>query len=1453
MLTEFSIKKPFTVVVLMVIILILGGVSYANASVDLLPDMNLPYLVVATVAVGSSPEQVEANVTKPTEEVLATLNDVKNISSMSMENVSMIILEYESDADIDLAIVDVREKLNMLDLMDSVGDTVTSVTGDGGSVTDMVSGLNFTPIIVKLNPSMLPVMMMTMSLKNAGTEQSEAKYREIIKEIEAVSGVASVSTSGLVEDLLLMKFSTGHLAQDLVSQIDNELVRNMFYGMLEDFDLSGVTQSVGELLTPALIKTLLSAQDLDMPVGSTVEQELGYFVKLGDKIQSREELENTPLIGIDAGAFVSVLNDQAEKFGGTVYINKAALQAAFESVALIGQSVTTVKETHKVETVPDGDGVTETIDVVTEKEVKLSVQLTETVFSGIKNMENPLLSVVTRGEEEVLSVSESVFGALTGAFMPSDGYAGQKFYLTLGSVTDIYDLNTSGEFITSLNGEPTVSLTIMKQPSGSTVEVSDEINAILQKHAEEDPDFTYLALFDQGDYINVVIDSIIENMLLGAVFAVIVLIIFLRRIKPTLLVTVSIAISVVATFVLMYLSGITLNIVSMGGLALGIGMLVDNSIVVIENIYRHRGLGKDPLRASIDGAKQVTGAIVSSTLTTIIVFLPLLFTQGIVRQIFADMAITIAFSLVASLIFAITLVPLTMTTKVFGSQKAAKDKNFDKFKDFYAKVLTYALNRRWITVLLVTVLFAGSVTGAFFMGIEFFPSSDTGRLSLTVEFNLDNLPEDMTYNDLSVRTVEDINKKVTALDYVQTVGISESTGLMGMVGGDMVASASTTHTLTGYIILDPKARISDSRAATEISKLIESEDGLYVTDLKTDSSSNNIMAGYLGDSLSLNVYGDDLDDLIQATGQIQAALSEIDGVTNITSGLDDAQLEYNLTIDKNKASEYGVYVGTAMLSVMQALQTGEAGAELTFKGSQSSTSLTIYPSDVVIQIWKRAAGDNGTSVAIYLEQTKIYKFENNASSRYYVLNSGEAFTAGDGTYVEQGDKIYLTPTDGSVYEYVVTSGDKTSVKEISLNGGFVYRENAYVVNYGEALTLSDGTSVPAGGRIYLSYADGKYYYNRADGGAVSYTPDANNKIYYSAAESDPVNLLTIPVACMTAGDLGDMSSLTGGNSTVTVPLWKLLEDDCFVKDADGNVLMTVDGEGNPIPVGIEKSKSQITVMRENGRRYMSVSAGITSDTDIGSVKTEVEKVIGNLGLPSGITYEYGGQSAIVDETFDTIYFVLGMAILLIYLVMVAQFQSLKSPFIVMFTIPLAFTGSILTLMISGMNLSVPAMIGMVVLVGVVVNNGIVFVDYANKLIDAGMTVKEALVKTGCDRLRPILMTALTTIFAMLAMALDGSETGAMLRPMAVATMGGLAYATLLTLFFVPVVYSAFNKNRKKKDRIEEYMLAELEGMEGINLTSGSEESEQAPAVLDIQQRTAAGYGGSDAGRDDGRV
>ena len=1311
-MTRFSVKRPFTIFVLVVAIAIFGVISYTKMVPDLLPNMDFPYFIVVTTYPGATPEEVETTVTRPMEQAMATLNNIKTLSSSSAENYSTLMLEFEQETNMDSATVDILQKVQTL----------------SGDWDEMVG----TPTIIRINPSMLPVMVAAVE-SDEMDRYALAQFASdtLIRELEGTTGLASISAGGLVKREITVKLSdakldalnekiaaalTDSLAEarekldDAQKEIDNgkyqvakgtrelksapgkimesagSIDTEKYTDMLQealrieadrgaaqlrkstleaerDSLNSAVTEQENEisslqgqlndlaaesgLLSAALAagagqsdETLLEALALDedtlaalqargyytlgelrireseLPAEQStaeaslsaaeaalsaaeaaralrmpsLESELAENAAELESIQTRADANSAELAKVQSA--LEALPGQLA--GGVIDISLAGGQLAAAQTAL--QSAQTTL-----------DNARETYDAQVEAALKAadmhSVLTLETFAAllGAQNFDMPAGYVYDGETGMIVSIGDGIASIDELRVLPlmDLGIDGLDT-IRLGDVAELEFTDNGASIYASLNGKPSLVLTFSKQSNFATAQVSDNIDAKFAELEAKYPGIHFAPLFDQGDYIYLIRDSIVSSLLWGAFFSVLVLFLFLRDWRPTVITLFSIPVSMLFALTLMYFAKISLNIMSLSGLAISVGMLVDNSIVVIENSYRLRNAGESDVKAAVSGATQVGGAVAASTLTTICVFLPIAFVTGLIRSIITDMVLTLSFTLAASLIVALTLVP-ALTGKLLRQEKQRKEGVLDRFVPRYRSWVLWGVGHKGVVLLLSVALLLGSFGILMTRGFTFLPEMEMEQMTVTL-----TAPEDMEFEELKAQA-DEAAARMAAVHGVKTVGGSAA-GRSSSIGG-----GSDGADVTFYVLLDQDINPKLSAVAREINEACAD----LKVDVHADSGSmiNMLMSFMTGSGVTVRLYGNDLNELQAGADAIAARLANVEGVTEVSTGKTDPSPELHFTVDKLKAAAEGLSVAQVYMEVAKAVN-----------GSTELMELT----------------DDGASYSIS---------------------------------VETRGKTKLTEEFIESYTFTVTD-KKGEEHEVALR---------------------------------------------------------------------------------------DIASLT-------------------------------------------KSSTPSTISRLDQRRYLDVTASVDKEHNITKVTDACEAALEGLELPKSVELAFSGEREAIMDAMKDLLLLMAVGIALVYLVMVAQFQDLKSPFIVMFTIPLAFTGGFLGLFICGMELNVLSMLGLIMLVGIIVNNGIVLVDYINQLRIGGMSRLDAIADAAVTRLRPILMTTVTTVLGLVVMALGQNEATSLVQPLAVTCIGGLIYATVMTLFVVPVMYDLLSKQELYK--VEEADLVE---------------------------------------------
>ena len=1336
MLPKLSVKKPMTIFVAVIVVIVLGIVSVFKMTPDLLPNMDFPYAIILTTYPGQTPETVESVVTKPLEQSLSTIDGVKTITSTSSDNYSILTLEFEDGTNMDTATVDMRGNL----------DTIKDAWPDGvGS-----------PYLMKINPNMMPVAMVAVDYDGYDTVQiSDYVNNELKNQLEGIDGVASVSTKGIVtqkenviisqtkidalnakiNDALNDKFgdaekkisdakkelqdniSKAEQGSDTIEQSINGLNSQQEEVAKQLADAQGKAQSGYTEILNAKMQLLDQQQSLTatkqtltiayqtltqikekldslQDEKAQLTQQIEAFEKIyNDYKDALSKLANPDLTDeqlAQVRAILAKIDEELDKYGFPKEELEERLNNAKNALTNVDKAITqTVEALKGLDTTEEklDDTIAEIADKISqvdggitqiatavkgldnntvsvnqalseiEKQQSLAAYQLSGGLSALNTKQSEVNSALTQlnsAQEELKSASDeladqkdkakkaadmtntvtisNVSNILTAQnFSMPAGYVSDdeniKYLVRVGDkiegdkemqslalfdtgidgigvvklsdVADVFIADDSDEVFTKINGNSGVVFSFSKQSDAATATVSENIAKKLNSLTQENEGLHFTTLMDQGDYIDIIINSVLQNLLMGAVLAIIILYLFLRDIKPTLIVALSIPISVIFALVLMYFSGVTLNMISLSGLAIGVGMLVDNSVVVIENIYRLRNLGVPPVKAALNGAKQVAGAIASSTLTTICVFFPIVFIEGLTRQIFMDMALTITYSLLASLIVALTLVP-AMGQRMLRKVKPVKHGMFDKMLGGYEKSIRFVLKHRAIALIAAVVLLFGSMFGAVARGFSFMPNMASTELSVTV-----SLDDSATMDD-TIDAAQNLLDTLSEYDEFETVGVmtGSTTSLMGLTGSVSSSDADKGSVMAYAVFKDDKVKNSES-ISKEIEAELQSIDGDVVVSGSSSSSSMSAMLG--NDGVSIKLYGDDLKTLQNTAKDMAEKLAAVDGIDETDNGIGATSGEIKVTVDKTKAAKKSLTVAQVYQQIAAAITSETTSSTLTNSGKDL---------DVV-----------------------VIKDENSDVT-------------------------------------------KNNIKDIK-----------------------------------LTYTD----------------KEGNEK---------------------------------------TTKLSEVAE--------------------------ISDSESMNSITRSDQKRYIKVSGTLKDGYTNTDVSNKAKALFDDYKLPDGCSIEYSGSNESTMEAVNQMLLMMLLGVILIYLIMVAQFQSLKSPFIIMFTIPLAFTGGFLGLLITGFDVSVVALLGFVMLCGIIVNNGIVLVDYINNLRLEGKERREAIVEAGKTRMRPILITAITTVLGLSTMALGIGTGSEIMQPIAIVCIGGLLYATIMTLYIVPVIYDILSKKELRK-------------------------------------------------------
>lgn len=1269
---KFSVKKPFTVLVAVIMVLMLGFVSISNMQTNLLPDVNTPYLMVVTVYPGASPERVESEVSDVMQNALGTVAGVEKVTATSAENYSLLLMQFSDDTDMNSAMVKVSNKVDQ--------------------TTASLPSSCLTPSIIEYSLNMNAFMTAAVSREGSDVyDLSEFVSDTLVPYVERKGGVSSVSANGLIEKMVQVQLSQEKIDainEKLLEVIDVQLadarkqlesaeaqieagrkeydrqfknynktvsdtVMQQFSGQVGEAVetvrkqaqalLDSVNQLIAVVQEPEIQQALIDVRDglqrvMDKfnetgmkDIDSLIEivAELRDITdKLTGALQQLQQRLNTEA-GTEGSTAADLADDlQVQQSLNTIYNTLNDVIKAMDDVPGLMSTFSDALGTYSQQQMQAYMKFTEAREMLNEYEKQLAEAKQTYADAEEKAMASSdvskLLDIDTlaqliyaqnfsmpagyvkdsSGKSWLLKVGEEydsiedISGAL---LLHVDGFGDVR----LSDVADVEVIDNAEASYTRLNGERAAVLKIYKGATSSASEVSDNCLSAFQELEAQYDGLHVVVLSNQGNYITIIVKSILSSMVIGAALAIIVLALFLRDVKPTLVVGFSIPLSVLFAVVLMYFTGMDLNVMTLAGLSLGIGMLVDNSIVVIENIYRLRGRGVPAARAAVQGAKQVGMSVVASTLTSVCVFLPVVFSSSIVKSLMQPMSLCIGYCLMASLIVALTVVPAAAST-VLKKAEPKQLKWFDKIQDKYAKSLEWCFRHRALPLLAAVVLLAFCGWRVFSMGVELLPTITSNEAIVTLSTTKDLSKED-SYA-IAGKAVE----AMLEVDHVEEVGITTDTRVAGMDIGqlglpttitDLLNAANSYGTYQVNVMLDES--LSSSEIETARQALEDALSGIEDCTAKVEISGMQELTSQLASGLSVKIYGADAETLSQLSEKVVDIVNDTEGFANATNGLGSGDATINLQIDRDKVRSYG-------LTVAQVYQ--QIAAKLTTT-TTAQTPVTV---------------------------------------------------------------------DGS-----------TMSVQISNNLDPVTKENMMDITFETTVMSADGTTS------------------------------------------------------------------TGTCTLADMATW-------------------------------ETGSAPDSITSEDQTQYVSVTADTLDGYNTTVQARVLEKKLNEFALsdemPEGCSFSMGGESDSVNFMVNEMVQWLGLALPFVYLVMVAQFQSLLSPFIVLFTIPLAFTGGLLGMLFTGQQLTMISLMGFIVLMGTVVNNGIVFVDYANQLRLGGMERRAALIATGKTRMRPILMTTLTTVLAMLQLVFSNDMASQLMSGMAIVIICGLSYATLMTLYIVPILY-----------------------------------------------------------------
>lgn len=1015
-ISKFSTRHPVTVLMGVLAVLVLGVLAYGQLRVDLMPNIASNHIVVQTTMENTSPQEIENLITRPIEETVTRVNNVAKISSSSFQGKSMVDIEFKWGTDIDIAVSDVRSRI------DRIRETLPAAAK--------------TPVVWKIDVSNKAIATLALIGRQDLRELRRIAEDVVSDRLEQISGVASVDIYG------------GHERQILI-RIDQ--------GRLQSYGLS--LKQVSERL---------AQENVDFSGGYATEGKSEYLVRTLGQFKSLDDIRQVVLAS-SGGASIRIMD------------------------------VATVEDAYK--------------------------------------------------EPRVLS---------------------------------------------HYNGKPAVSLAVRKQPDANTLEVVEGVKAAIGKIQREIPGAELVVTYDQGGYIKNSVMNVQENAIVGGLLAIGVVFMFLRSLRSTFIVSLSIPISLIATFMMFKVQDISINLMSLGGLALGVGMIVDDAIVVLENIYRHLEQGKTVWQATDDATEEIGAAVVSTTVTVMVVFLPIAFAQGISGQLFAEFALAVVFSIGVSLAMALTVVPCLATQLLKPTDGTgpeifrfawlnrlldAWDRLFLTLERDYHHILVYSLAHRRKTLLTAVLILAASLALLPLIGSELMPATDSGNFTVFVTTPVGTAFEK---TDQNIGKVEEILKTIPEID--NEIAIVGTVQKFGMRPAPNTAYISVT--------LKTERKRSTQQVVADLRSRLRSVPGAGIRFSMTDLVVQLLTANK--SPVELKIFGPDMDVLSDLAGKASALMRQVNGIRDVNLEVDDSSLELQVRVDRVKAAQYGLTT------------TAVAGQIRTAVGGSTATRYNL------------ATAKNEIDMVVQLSES------------------------------QRKDPADIAGTN---------------------------------------ITLPSGQTV-------------------------------------------------------------------------------LLKDIATVQKATG--------------------PNQLT--RENRNRMLLLSAN-AFDRDKSAITADLKETLKKLALPPGYTLKLGGDDEDMQSSFSTLTISLLLAIALVYMVLASQFESLAHPFAILLSLPFSIVGVLISLLLTGKAFGMTVFIGVIMLVGIVVKNAILLVDYTNTLRSRGLDLTQALLTAGPIRLRPILMTTIAMVLGMIPIALGIGTSSETNTPMAIAVIGGLLTSTLLTLVVVPVAYT----------------------------------------------------------------
>ena len=1187
-ITRFSLKNSAVVMMAMIMVVIGGIYSGNQLKKETMPDVSIPIVVVVTPYPGAAPADVYDKVTDPLEQAISGVEGLKTVQSTSSDSVSIVVAEFSYSASMEAAENDVNAAIETVDLPENVIDPSTSRISMGSQ----------------------PILKFAISGGDSAEELQRTVRDEVVPMLETVDGVGEVNVSNDVAETVQIVFDPDKLED-------------------EGLTAQGVVQQ-------------LQASNLSFPIGSVEIDSIDQPIRVSGTIETVEALEEFQVaIYPDANAMygdafqqmgegMGALGSAVGQLGGAVGTMGSAMGDLGQGVGDLGAGMGEMAEGLGMQI-----GMVSALQDVQSQLMEAKIQLTNSnsIMRDLESagatdtpeymaaeqtsqmLEQQVIPALEAAEAAIEAEMEAAMPAPPaggspsgpsdtmpgvsgpvpqGMAPPSGGSSSMEMgemsigLVRLGDIAEI-SYGASGEQVYSrADGQPAVLVDVVKTQDANTVETSKMVQAAMEDLLvvlPENTEVTYT--YDGAVQIEHSISDMVREGLLGAIFAFLVILVFLRNWRSTLIAAVSIPLSVVISLLFMNWAGVTMNVMTLGGLTVAIGRVVDDSIVVIENIFHHLQAGHERTPELIRKATaEVSGAITSSTITTVAVFAPMALVSGIIGKIFTPFALTVAIALLSSLLVAVTLVPLLAKWSLLGAKVAPRDERSTRSGKAYVRALVWSLDHKAIVLASAAALFIGSLALVPIIGMGFMPPATENFIQVDVEYPSGSTSTDV---DAGLMQLEDDLEQDDSVEFY-TATVDSSSGF------DMGAGITGANKGHLFIRLDAEADVDEGiLRITGYSEPLE-DDGASVMIAQVD------MAGGSSNALDLIITGPTKEDIAVSADMIMVGLQDVEGLENVSSNLSESRPQITIDVDQEKAAENGL---------------------------------------------------NAAMVA--------------GTIRGYVAEQSVGFME-----IDERDTEIL---------YITALEDVDSAEDIA-------------------------------------------------------------------------------------------------NRTLSSPL------------------------GEDVRIGdiaeVETIETPVSVLTRNEKEYVSVT-GMITERNTDAVLTAVDEEIAKLDLPDGVEVESGGVAAMMADSFEQLGLAMLVAIAAVYLVMVIAFGEAIAPLAIMFSLPLAIIGGIVGLLIAGMPLDMPAMIGALMLIGIVTTNAIVFIERVNQNLEKGLGRREALLDAGANRMRPILMTALTTICALLPLALGLAGGGMSMtsQSLAVIVVGGLTTSTALTLIVVPVIYDLLERTKER--------------------------------------------------------